>query len=180
MDYIKREDAIELITDKTKRLALSKEADGYGEVEWSAYVVEKREAIAILNALPSADVEEVIRCKDCKYFNLDKWGKVNDIPLIVAHEICDFWGEGCKTDKDGYCSFAEKRGGSNTLQHTQCVESVENALGVEERKTGTWRHYENNLTCSECGDVFYDDIMDYCGDEVPHYCPNCGAKMEEQ
>ena len=49
---------------------------------------------------------------------------------------------------------------------------------VVERKTGTWRHYENNLTCSECGDVFYDDIMDYCGDKVPHYCPNCGAKME--
>ena len=53
------------------------------------------------------------------------------------------------------------------------------AADVEERKTGKWRHYENNLTCSECGDVFYDDIMDYCGDEVPHYCPNCGAKMEE-
>lgn len=63
-----------------------------------------------INALPSADVVEVIRCKECKYFNLNKWGKVNDIPLIVAHEICDFWGEGCKTNKDGYCSFAERRG----------------------------------------------------------------------
>lgn len=62
-----------------------------------------------IKALPAADVVEVIRCKDCKYFNLNKWGKVNDIPLIVAHEICDFWGEGCKTDKDGYCSFAERR-----------------------------------------------------------------------
>lgn len=62
----------------------------------------------IIDTIPSADVVEVIRCKDCKHFNLDKWGKVNDIPLIVAHEICDFWGEGCKTDKDAYCSFAER------------------------------------------------------------------------
>lgn len=64
----------------------------------------------VIDALPAEDVVEVIRCKDCKYFNLNKWGKVNDIPLIVAHEICDFWGEGCKTDKDAYCSFAERRG----------------------------------------------------------------------
>lgn len=65
--------------------------------------------VETLEGLPSIDAEEVIRCKDCKYFSLNKWGKVNDMPLIVAHEICDFWGEGCKTDKDGYCSFAERR-----------------------------------------------------------------------
>lgn len=64
----------------------------------------------LLADAPAAEVKEVIRCKECKYFNLNKWGKVNDIPLIVAHEICDFWGEGCKTDKDAYCSFAERRG----------------------------------------------------------------------
>lgn len=43
---------------------------------------------------------------------------------------------------------------------------------------GTWRHYERMLTCSECGTVFDDDIMEYFGEEVPKYCPECGAKMD--
>ena len=46
-------------------------------------------------------------------------------------------------------------------------------------KTGHWRHYEGMLICSECGTEFYDDIMEYCGDDVPKCCPNCGAKMVE-
>lgn len=52
---------------------------------------------------------EVIRCKDCKYFELDHWESVNEIPLIVAHEICTRWGDGCKTSQDGYCFMAERK-----------------------------------------------------------------------
>lgn len=48
-----------------------------------------------------------------------------------------------------------------------------------ERETGRWRHYEGCLTCSECGIEYYDDIMEYCGDDVPRFCPNCGADMRE-
>ena len=44
---------------------------------------------------------------------------------------------------------------------------------------GRWRHYEGMLTCSECGMEFYDDIMEYCGDHVPKFCPDCGADMRE-
>lgn len=54
-------------------------------------------------------VGEVIRCKDCKYFELDHIEKVESIPLIVAHEICTRWGNGCKTSPDGYCFMAERR-----------------------------------------------------------------------
>lgn len=43
---------------------------------------------------------------------------------------------------------------------------------------GKWRHYERMLTCSECGTVFDDDIMEYFGEEAPKYCPECGAKMD--
>lgn len=43
---------------------------------------------------------------------------------------------------------------------------------------GYWRHYEGMLYCSECGTEFYDDIMEYCGDNVPHFCPECGARMD--
>ena len=49
----------------------------------------------------------------------------------------------------------------------------------QEPKTGYWRHYEGMLICSECGDEFYDDIMEYCGDDVPKCCPNCGCRMVE-
>ena len=43
---------------------------------------------------------------------------------------------------------------------------------------GIWWHYEGMLTCSECGTQFYDNITEYCGDHVPKFCPECGAKMD--
>lgn len=49
---------------------------------------------------------------------------------------------------------------------------------VAEVRHGRWRNYEGMLTCSVCGMEFYNDIMEYTGDEVPRYCPNCGAKMD--
>ena len=46
-------------------------------------------------------------CKDCKYFEYDSVAKVNGIPIIIAHEICSRWGDGCKTKEDGYCFLFE-------------------------------------------------------------------------
>ena len=48
-----------------------------------------------------------------------------------------------------------------------------------QEKTGHWQHYEGMLICSECGTEFYDDIMEYCGDDVPKCCPDCGCRMVE-
>lgn len=50
-------------------------------------------------------------CKDCKYFEYDSVAKVDgiQIPLIVAHEICSKWGDGCKTREDGYCFLFEPK-----------------------------------------------------------------------
>ena len=47
------------------------------------------------------------KCKDCKHFEYDHIENVLGIPLIVAHEICNRWGEGCKTSEDGYCFLFE-------------------------------------------------------------------------
>ena len=47
------------------------------------------------------------KCKDCKYFEYDSLAMVTGIPLIVAHEICEKWGDGCKTSEDGYCFMFE-------------------------------------------------------------------------
>lgn len=54
------------------------------------------------------------RCKDCKYFEYDSVAKVDGIPLIVAHEICSKWGDGCKTKEDGYCFLFEPQESEDT------------------------------------------------------------------
>lgn len=46
-------------------------------------------------------------------------------------------------------------------------------------RKGQWRHYEGVLTCSECGTEYYDDIIEWCGDHVPKFCPDCGADMRK-
>ena len=55
------------------------------------------------------EMSDLILCKDCKYFEYDKFAKVGGIPLIVAHEICKRWGNGCKTREDGYCFLFESQ-----------------------------------------------------------------------
>ena len=58
--------------------------------------------------MPSSDIPEIIRCRDCKHFRQEVWEKVCGVPLIVAHEICLKWGNGCKTSPDGFCFMAER------------------------------------------------------------------------
>lgn len=53
--------------------------------------------------------DERVLCKDCKYFEYDSVAKVHGVPLIVAHEICNRWGEGCKTRENGWCFLAESK-----------------------------------------------------------------------
>lgn len=78
---------------------------GYGDrkdaVETIEYLCIKKE--------PTIDAVEVVRCKDCKHFTLNLVENVGGIPLIVAHEVCSFWGDGCKTSQEGFCSFGERK-----------------------------------------------------------------------
>ena len=60
-----------------------------------------------------ADAVEVVRCKDCKYFELDHFDRINGIPLITAHEVCTKWSGGSKTSKDGFCFMGERRNNDN-------------------------------------------------------------------
>lgn len=52
-------------------------------------------------------------CKNCKYFEYDSLAKVDGIKLIVAHEICKRWGDGCKTSEDGFCFMFEPKDDKN-------------------------------------------------------------------
>lgn len=67
---------------------------------------QENKARIMLDAVPSADVVEVVRCKDCKYHEEllnDKDGNVicwvNDIDVVV--------------DGNGYCSYGERKGQEN-------------------------------------------------------------------
>ena len=57
-----------------------------------------------------ADVVEVVRCKDCKHFEVNHFDALNGIPIITAHNICTFWGKGCLTKVDGFCFAGEVDG----------------------------------------------------------------------
>ena len=59
-----------------------------------------------VSLLPSV-TQKSGKCKNCKYFEYDSVAKVDGIPLIVAHEVCNKWGGGCKTSEDGYCYLFE-------------------------------------------------------------------------
>ena len=51
---------------------------------------------------------EIIRCKDCKHFEYDHPYIIQGIS-VLGHEVCNAWGDGCKTDENGYCFMAERR-----------------------------------------------------------------------
>lgn len=55
------------------------------------------------------EMSDLILCKDCKYYERDSVAKIDGIPLIIAHEICNKWGDGCKTSEDGFCFLAEPK-----------------------------------------------------------------------
>lgn len=61
----------------------------------------------IIEKMPSAQ-PEITRCKDCGHFHYDTPYVIQGVP-VLGHEVCDFWGDGCKTSENGYCSFAERR-----------------------------------------------------------------------
>lgn len=54
---------------------------------------------------------ELIKCKHCKYYVEDVVTEViPGVPIIMGHNMCTKWGNGCKTDPEGYCFMAEKEG----------------------------------------------------------------------
>lgn len=84
----------------------------YASMIWKKYYESFPEStiMEILQALPPMTPQQKIGyCKNCKYFEYDSVAKVNGIPLIVAHEICKRWGDGCKSKEDGYCFLFEPR-----------------------------------------------------------------------
>ena len=85
-EYIKRESAIEAI--------MSDPPDAH----YQSWYAEK------INEIPAADVEPLVRCKDCKY-----WQDNND---GYPHEECR-WGHGETPDANDFCSYGERKDGAD-------------------------------------------------------------------
>ena len=64
----------------------------------------KDDALHIIDSIPAADAVEVVRCKDCRY-----WQDNND---GYPHEECR-WGHGETPDANDFCSYGERKGGSD-------------------------------------------------------------------
>lgn len=66
----------------------------------------------VIAYLPAADVVEVVRCKDCKFFIPDAELDHNEYPNITeADGLCD-----CSlkfTDADDFCSHGERKYGAD-------------------------------------------------------------------
>lgn len=72
-------------------------------------------AEALEMAVESLEQPEIIRCKDCKHYHADVWGRELGIEgiyenIIVAHNACDRWLEYMNSvDPDGFCFLAERK-----------------------------------------------------------------------
>lgn len=59
-------------------------------------------------SLNLSDATIVVRCKDCKHFEYNHLYIIQGIP-VLGHEVCNAWGDGCKTNENGFCFMAERR-----------------------------------------------------------------------
>lgn len=65
-------------------------------------------AAGMVNLLPTADVVEVVRCKDCEYCHLSTDPKTN-----IAVQVCGYVGynpvQSSQVTDNDYCSHGERR-----------------------------------------------------------------------
>ena len=101
-EYIKRESAIEAIENDCSELIY----------------YTKEEAIQCVKAIPAADVVEVVRCRECKYWG-DEAGELqrSDGVLFARCKVHNYLLDGrhtgwCPTEND-FCSYGERKEGAD-------------------------------------------------------------------
>ena len=100
-EYIEREAAIAIIEEKQKELCpIGRYGRGY------VYGLDREkydawdEIIDALENIPSADVEPVVRCKDCKH------AYINSFAVSSGEALCTLSGK--PMQQDDFCSYGEK------------------------------------------------------------------------
>lgn len=90
-DYIKREDAINKLADE---YVFDARSEYEGTFTRADFIDDAKETLA---DIPNADVVEVVRCKDCKYYVpiSDRIGECKDTRMNSTYM--------------SYCSYAERK-----------------------------------------------------------------------
>lgn len=94
-EYIKREAVIEAIENDCLELVY----------------YTKEDAIQCVKAIPAADVAEVVRCKDCKYYAAMVTDMVIGDMETATWGICRqpwFNSDEYDVDEDGFCNYGAK------------------------------------------------------------------------
>ena len=79
------------------------------------------DALHVIDSIPAADVAEVLRCRNCKYWG-DEAGKLqrSDGVLFARCKVHNYLIDGrhtgwCPTEND-FCSYGERKGGDGNAQ----------------------------------------------------------------
>lgn len=67
---------------------------------WSVILTERSAFKFDIADMPTADVVEVVRCKDCKHYSADGWGYGNCYRGSVEY---------LRMADNGFCSYGERR-----------------------------------------------------------------------
>lgn len=102
-DLISRQAAIDALRYAQHRFTVADEAGGMGTVKWSEYVIYFAAAERVLSDLPSAQ-PEIIRCKDCQY-----WNKGSCECPEHAVNCQDYYVGDIETEAEYFCGYAERR-----------------------------------------------------------------------
>lgn len=70
---------------------------------WASSREQNIQLTTAVNAIPSADVIEVVRCKDCRYSYEEPYS------MGISHRVCAYGVYvDCEVEDDFYCAFGVK------------------------------------------------------------------------
>lgn len=100
-EYIDRELAEKIFWEEQQELLKWKRYHQFDKDEKAVYdrLEDYQDKI---KALPTADVVEVVRCKDCKYYKQNPYSPDEDM-------MCMCWCDWLPTDPDDFCSYGERK-----------------------------------------------------------------------
>ena len=94
-EYIEREEALRMMKTSKK-----------DKPSWGDWDIAHDCCIDCVNAAPTADVVEVVRCKDCKYLLKDNLLKDK---MICTHKDNRVFGTAKTTFANAFCSYGERK-----------------------------------------------------------------------
>ena len=79
-----------------------------GSYEWWECVILHDDINQFDTRRTDCPLIDIVHCKECIHFHYDKPYIIQGIP-VLGHEVCDFWGDGCKTNPNSFCSYGERK-----------------------------------------------------------------------